>query len=75
MLFARNGFVFESTRPISAGFFVPRLLSGDRLRRRRSQSTGGHDTESIRLSAKAFMPVAAGIHSPTAGLSLTGLTG
>jgi hypothetical protein len=32
MLLACNGFEFESTRSISAGFFFPRVLTGDRLR-------------------------------------------
>jgi hypothetical protein len=32
MLFAVNGFAFESTRAISAGFFRPAMVGGRRLR-------------------------------------------
>jgi hypothetical protein len=45
------------------------LLSGDRLR---AGGINGRKPHRIHtLSAKAFMPLAAGIHSPIAGLSLT----
>lgn len=69
MLLARNGFEFESTRAITAGFFLP-ALADRRSATGQTESRAENRTDFIPISAKALMPLAAGSDSPIAGLSL-----
>ena len=54
MLFALNGFVFESTRSISTGFFLP-ARTELRPAAYQTNSMVENSTESIRISAKEQM--------------------
>ncbi|QFG76799.1 hypothetical protein DMB90_13620 [Raoultella planticola] len=66
MLLARNGFEFESTRAISAGFFLP-ALADRRSATGQTESRAENRTDFIPISAKALMPLAAGVTHPSLG--------